>query len=91
MITEIIKNIKAIISITLVIAALGTIGAVLNSLIVWSWLKYFFVILRVLLDMIDFMVDTDALLILTTISLSILTTLWAFKGVMWVIKWFNQY
>jgi len=91
MIKVLFNNLKAIASITLVIAALGSIGATVNSMVPWHWLTSMFVLIRKLLLMMDFMVDTETLIIIMGITISLEMAFWAFKGTMWVVKWFKMY
>jgi hypothetical protein len=90
MIKAIIDNLKSIMLISAVIAGLGVLGAFINSYIPWIYLTYTFGIMRKLVSMLDFLVDTNTLFALFGVWLGIFGALWTFKGIMFVIKWFKK-
>jgi len=74
-----------------VVSILGILGEAINGLVPWTWLTNFFVIIRHLLALIDWLMPTDTMITLIGISFTILSALWGFKAVMWVIHWFKKY
>jgi len=86
-----INILKQVGLISLTITAMGTVGVVLNNFIPWVWLTNFFIIMRHLLPLIDFMFDTTTLLTLLGIMLTVQIALWAWKGSNLVIDWFKKY
>lgn len=74
----------------LVLSGLLALGYALNQVIPWIWLTYFFVILRRLLLLFDFMWDTNTLITLVAISFSVQVIIWSFKATMAVVAFFNE-
>lgn len=87
---QLIIILKKIALIGLVIAALGLLGSVINTLIPWIWITYFFVLLKNLLTMIDFTFNTTLLWSMLGLSLTAFIALWTFKASIFVIEWFNN-
>jgi len=91
MTTEIIKFIKTNALIAAMIVALATLGVTINTLVPWEWLTALFVIIRRLLLMFDFIIDTSVLINLIGIALSLKIALWAYQGTIVVIDWFKNH
>lgn len=88
--SELIKIFKNIGILSLIIAGLTLLGSIVNSIIPWQWLTNFFVIIRNLLESIDFLVATDTLITLVTLSLIMTGAYWTFKGTIFVISKFKD-
>lgn len=89
--SPILKLIFAVLFLGSAIIALATFGAFVNGFIVWSWLTYFFVIIRYLLGLFNFLIDVPTLLLLVGYGIYILGAYWIFKGVFLVINWVKNY
>lgn len=87
---ELIKIFKNIGILSLIIAGLGILGTTINRIIPWQWLTNFFIIIRNLLKSIDFIIDTNTLIVLIGSSLSITIAYWTYKGTMFVISKFRD-
>lgn len=74
-----------------IITILGVLGAAVNSLALWGWLTSFFVLIRHLFALIDWVWPIDTMIILIGLGFFVLSALWGFKAVMWVIHWFKKY
>ena len=81
---EITKTIKSIIIIGLIITVTAAFGAGINAFIPWEWLTYFFSIIRNTIGLIDFMVNTDVVLIIMGIWLNISIYYWLFLAGEWI-------
>jgi len=90
MIQWLIKHLKDIGLITLVIGGLLTLTAVVNLLIPWTWLTYFFAFMRRTVLIFDFMSDTDTLWIVFGRSLQIVIAIWTVKIIFIITKWFKK-
>lgn len=73
------------------ITILEVIGIAINTYVPWNWLTYLFVIMRKLLPLVDFMIDTNTLLAALGIMLTVQVALWAFKGSNLIIDWLKKY
>lgn len=76
--------------ITLTIAALTMFGYLVNENMPWEYLTSFFVFIRRLALMMDFMIDTTLLFALVTTSYSLKIGLWGYQATMAVIAWFRN-
>jgi len=88
---QIIKIGKDIVLVGLVVGLLVVLGNTIAILLNWDWLTYFFVLIRNLLLMIDWVIPTDTLLTLVGISFTIQVALWAYKATWWLIRWFRNH
>ena len=87
---EIIKLIIKITMLPIVLVGLGLLGAVINSLPVWSWLTYFFIIVRNTANMFSFMIDVNAALTVLGFLLIIAIARASFTATIWVIHYFRH-
>lgn len=87
--SEVMKILKPTAFIGALLVALRILGGVINNLIPWTWLTSFFSIMRWGLGLLDFMWDTDTLIIVIGLVLAINVAYWAFKGVLAVINYFR--
>lgn len=85
-----INIVKQIALVSLVVLILTLLGAVIDAIIPWSWLTYFFTIIRNGVGIIDFMWDTDTMFTLIALSLSIVISVWAFKAGLLAISYFKH-
>lgn len=83
---ELAKIIKIITTIGLTITIAAVLGSVINSLIPWYWLTSLFTILRRLIGLLDFSLDTTALFSVIQIWLNILMAYWLFLAGDWIIS-----
>ena len=87
--TEILKHLNKWVLFSLLGVALVALGAI-STLIDFSFLGYFFLLIRRLLSFVDFFWDTTTMLFLIGMSISISVLLWSFKGSLVVIRWFRS-
>lgn len=64
------------------------LGAVVNSVLNWSWIIYFFVIFKSLISLIWFL-PFDIIFTLLGLSLTLYAGLWAFRVAVLVYDWFR--
>jgi len=70
---------------------LSDFGAVLNSFLPWSFLTSFFVILRNVISLVDFMIDTTTLFTLVGVGILVLGAYYLFKAGFLVINWIKGF
>lgn len=85
-----IKILKNVGLIGLIIGGLSVLGNVINSIIPWGWLTNFFIIIRNLLALIDYFIDTNTLITLIGLRLSIEIAYWSYKAIIWVVSFFKD-
>lgn len=86
---QIIKTLKTLAIIGIIISGLTILGATINEIVPWIWLTNFFIIIKFLIRIFDFMIDTDTLITLIGLILTIDAAYWVFKGVMLIIHYFR--
>jgi hypothetical protein len=69
-----------------IVAALVSVGELLNQIIPWEYLGYFFALIRRLVLPIDFMWDTTTMLVLIGLSLFVEAAIWGVRGLLALIK-----
>lgn len=77
--------------ILLTIAGLGVLGTAVNNLVPWQYLTYFFVILRHLINLIDFIIPTNHLIAAMGAGLAVAMALWSYKGYIWIVEWYKNH
>lgn len=77
--------------ILLTIAGLGVLGTAVNNLVPWQYLTYFFVILRHLIKLIDFIIPNNHLIAAMTAGLAAAMALWSYKGYIWIVEWYKYH
>lgn len=90
MIKELAKTIKQAILIGVIIGALIGFGNRMARNVVWVWLTKFFILIREILEMIDFIVDTDTLILLLGITLTIELAVWTFRAILYLVHFFKE-
>lgn len=91
MLGQILKIGKNIILIGLLVGVLVVLGNAIAILIDWNWLTYFFVIIRQLLTLIDWLFPTSVLITLMGITFGVHLALWGYKATWFVIRWFREH
>lgn len=86
----IIKIIKDIALLGIAIIAIGALSVLTESLIPWSWLTNFFIIIRHLLDFFNFLLDMDTLTTIIENSFRIMVEFYLLYGTIIIIKWFRD-
>jgi len=77
--------------ILLTITGIVALGTALNNLVPWQYLTYFFVILRHLIQLIDFIIPANQLIAVIGAGLSVALALWSYKGYIWIIEWYKNH
>lgn len=90
MIKELAKTIKQAILIGVIIGALIGFGNRIAQNVVWVWLTKFFILIREILEMIDFIIDTDTLILLLGITLAIEMAVWTFRAILYLVHFFKE-
>lgn len=70
---------------------LSEFGMVLNTYLPWSFLTDFFIILRNVVSLVDFMIDTDTLFNLVGIGILVLSAYYLFKAGFLIINWIKRF
>lgn len=86
---NILNFLKKYAMIELTIVALLILGNVIDGLVNWSYLTIFFKILSVLINSMNFIWDTDTMLVLITAQFTILVSYWGFIAFIWVKRSIN--
>lgn len=73
-----------------ILTALTLLGSSLNVLIPWDWLTYFFVIIRSLVYLFDFMNDTGTMLTIFGLWLSVSIAVWVFRSRFVIIRYLKN-
>jgi hypothetical protein len=69
-----------------IMAVLVSVGELLNQIIPWEYLGYFFGFIRRLVLPVDFMWDTTTMLVLIGLSLFVEAAIWGVRGLLALIK-----
>jgi len=90
--SELIKIMKNIALVSVVVLALSGIGYSINQIIGvgWDQLTLFFGLLRELIAIIDFTWNTQVLLLLLGIQLSIEVIIMIYDATIWITKYFKH-
>lgn len=81
--TSVLKNIAISV---VVLGSMVSTGLALNSYVPWHYLGYLFKLIRLLIIPIDFVLDTDTLLVLITIVFIVESIIWTIRGVIGFIN-----
>jgi len=87
---QLIKIVKNVALVLALITALIVFGNVIAGLGVWSWLTSLFVLGRQMLTMADFIIDTDTIITIFGLSITLEVAYWTFRGVMWLNRFFKK-
>jgi hypothetical protein len=85
-ISESADVVKKIALMTFIVSSMLIIGRLINVLIPWQYLGYFFTFVRQEVLLFDFMINTPVLLTLVGISFFIEATIWSIRGLMALIS-----
>jgi len=91
MLQELAKNAKNIVLIGIVLSILIVLGNLIaNYTAGWLWLTYFFKIIRLAIELLDFAVDTTTLFQIIGYTFLIQIGYWTYLGTMAVVKYLRQ-
>ena len=71
-------------------AGLVVLGNGINAAVNWSWLVSICRILRVIIDPLDFLIDTDELISAISSALSVLIVFWSARGFVLITNYFKN-
>lgn len=72
-----------------IIGGMIILGGLVNKIIIWQWLTNFFIIIRHVVLLFNFMFDIPQLWTSVGYGLFLLTGLYTLKGLILIIKWFK--
>lgn len=72
-----------------IIGGMIVLGSLVNKIIVWQWLTNFFIIIRHVVLLFNFIFDIPQLWTSVGYGIFLLTGLYALKGIIFIIKWFK--
>lgn len=84
---NLLKNIGII---GIFIAGLITFGIIINTLLPWIWLTYFFIIVQDYGNLFNWCIDMTTIWQICGLSLAILIGIWSFKGMLVVINYLKN-
>lgn len=85
-----IDILKKIGLLTLITAGLVALGNGINAAINWSWLVSICKILRVIIDPLDFIIDTTELIAAISSTLSVLVAFWTARAFILITNYFKN-